>query len=301
MNNSELDLNLMLVFEALMRERSVTRAARALGIGQPAASNALSRLRALLRDELFVRSGGVMLPTARAHALAGPIESALATLRQAIAPAGEFDPATAERCLRISAGDYAAMILLPELTAQVRARAPRIDLRFRFVEKDRLAELLDTGALDLAIGVFPSAPKRLAVEPLFEERFVCLTRADRALPADGLTLEHYAALPHVLVTERGDETGAVDAALRAQGITRRVAVTVPHVLLLPWLLRDGDLVATVGRRAAQTFTATAPLAVHDVPLALPRWRLEMMWSRQASGDAGLVWLRGLLVAIGARV
>lgn len=299
MNDQKLDLNLLLVFEALMRERSVTRAARQLGIGQPAASNALARLRSLLRDELFLRSGSRMVPTARALQLADPIETALAGLRAAIAPEDSFDPASARRRFRISAGDYAGMLLLPALTLALRTEAPDVDLRFRFIEKDRVTELTDSGELDLAIGVFTDPPKRFSLRPLYEERFVCLACARHPGLAGGLTLERYAELPHILVTERGDEIGAVDDALRRVGLRRRVAVTVPHALLLPGFLCNSDLIATVAARAARAFAASGILAVHQTPVAMPSWKLSMLWSRQRAGDAGLAWLCDRIAAIAA--
>ncbi len=293
-NDADPDLNLMLVFDALMRERSVTRAAARLGIGQPAASSALARLRALFRDELFIRDGRVMVPTARSLALAQPIGSALAALRDAIAPTEAFQPETATRRFRISAGDYAVMILLPALAARLRQAAPGIDLRLRFVEKDRIPELLEQGELDLAIGVFPDAPKRFVCRTLLGEEFVCIARADHPALQQTLTLEGYVALPHVLVTERGDETGAVDAALRPHGLRRRIALTLPQLLLLPRILPDSDLIATVGRRAAAIIGTIVPLTCQAPPVTLEPWQLTLLLSRKVANDPALDWLVRLL-------
>lgn len=301
MNDALPDLNLMLVFEALLRERSVTRAARALGLGQPSTSNALARLRALLKDELFIRAGATMQPTARALALSEPITAALALLRGAVAGGAAFDPATTTRRFRLSAGDYAAMLLLPPLVRRLRAAAPGIDLRCRFAEKDTLPRLLDDGTLDLAIGVFPAAPMRLAVRPLLREEFLCLLRARHPAAARPLTPETYAALPHVLVTERADDTGAVDEALRRRGLRRRVAVTVPHVSLVPDLLAETDFIATVAVRVARAFAANGGLVTRKVPVAMPPWQLTALTARHASGDAGLAWLLDELAACAAAV
>jgi DNA-binding transcriptional LysR family regulator len=288
------DLKLMLLFDAMMRERSVTAAARLLGIGQPAASNALARLRSLMKDELFIRTGGVMQPTAQALELSRSVEPALAMLRSAIA-SSPFNPAEAERKFRVSAGDYASTMLLPDLIERVRAQAPKVDLRFRFVEKDMIPRFLDEGEIDLAIGVFNSPPKRFQLEPLMRERFVSVMR--RGHPdAAGLTLARFADLPHVLVTERGDETGAVDDILRGFGLRRRVAVTVSHVSLIPAIVGANDLVATIGERAARRFAASGTIDVLPLPFDMPTWQLSLLTPRQASGDLGLVWLVNQLKA-----
>jgi DNA-binding transcriptional LysR family regulator len=192
------------------------------------------------------------------------------------------------------------MVILPHVAAALAREAPAVDLRFRFVEKDLIPGLLDSGALDLALGVFPSPPKRLGLETLFEERFVCVARRDHPGLRAGMTLDAFTALSHVLVTERGDAVGVVDEALSRQGLARRVALTVPHVLVVPYLLPRSDLVATVGSRAAALFMRTGALTVYDAPLDIPAWRLSMLWSRQKAGDPGLTWLRKVLSGICAR-
>ena len=299
MDLQRVDLNLMLAFEVLMAERSVSAAATRLGVSQPAMSGTLARLRSLFDDELLVRSGRAMLPTARATELQAPIGQALEQLREALEPRTRFDPAISRRCFCVSGGDYAGTVILPRLAARLRRDAPGVDLRFRFLEKAQTFDLLPAVALDLALGVHPDPPKRFGAGTLFEERFVCVASQGNPALRDGMTLDAFVALPHLLITERGDATGAVDAALRRLGMERRVALTLPYVSVVPSLLPDSDLVATLGARAARRFAATAPLALHDPPVALPAWRMSMLWSRRQTEDLGLAWLRRLLVAIGA--
>jgi DNA-binding transcriptional LysR family regulator len=289
----------MLVLEALLRERSVTDAARRLGIGQPAASNALARLRRLLGDELFVRDGRGMVPTAKALALERPILAALEMLRAAIEPSPVFEAATAARQFRICAGDYAAMVLLPPLVGRLRRTAPGIDLRVRFVEKDLISDLLDEGGLDLAIGVFPTAPKRFLTKPLLLERFVCVARADHPALRKRLTLERYSALPHALVTERGDDVGIVDDVLRGRRHRRRIALTIPHVGLISGILRESDLIATIGERAARASLLQSSLAIFEPPIELKPWQLSILVARRLAGDPGIVWLCSLIGEIAA--
>ena len=223
----------------------------------------------------------------------------MARLRSALQPPGAFDPATSRRVFNVSGGDYAAMVVLPRLAARLAETAAHINLRFRFVEKDTTFEWLDSDALDLALGVYPGPPKRLCLQPLFEERFVCVARKGHPALRRGLTIEAFTKLPHLLVTERGDGVGAVDDALAKLGLGRRVQLTVPHVLVVPSVLPGTDMIASVGARAARLFAGAAPLEVHELPLNLPTWRLSMLWSRQRTGDVGLDWLRTTLTEIGA--
>jgi DNA-binding transcriptional LysR family regulator len=190
------------------------------------------------------------------------------------------------------------MMLVPGLVELVRAQAPRVDLRFRFVEKDSIPRCLDEGEIDLAIGVFPVPPKRFLLEPLMQERFVCVLR--RGHPAaEHFDVTRFAALPHLLITERGDETGVIDEALRALGLRRRIAVTVSHVSLVPALLRDSDLVSTIGERAARRFAADADILVLPLPMEMPVWQLMLLYPRQSSGDLGLAWFIYQLKAVAA--
>jgi DNA-binding transcriptional LysR family regulator len=291
------DLNLMVAFEALMAERSVSAAASRLGLSQPAMSGALSRLRIMFNDELFVRAGRAMLPTVRATQLETQIAAALTQLRAALTPPEAFDPASSQRGFTISGGDYAAMVILPRLAARLAQAAPSINLRFRFVEKDAIPGLLDTGALDLSLGVYPRAPKRLCLQHLFEERFVCVARSRHPALRAGLTLDAFVKLPHLLVTERGDAHGAVDEALAKQGLARRIKLTVPHVLVVPLVFPGSDMIATVGARAGRTFARSGSIDVFEPPLDLQPWRLSMLWARQKAGDLGLAWLRGELTRV----
>ncbi len=193
------------------------------------------------------------------------------------------------------------MVILPHLAAHLAQTAPSVDLRFRFIEKTAVDEELDSDRLDLALGVFPNPPKRLAIQSLFQERFVCLARHDHPLPRNGMSLKDFVACAHLLVTERGDDVGAVDEALERQGLKRRVALTVPHVLVVPSILSTTNLITTVGARAARLFAQAASLTVHECPVDLPPWQMSMLWSRQKTSDLGLAWLRDQLIRIAAKV
>jgi DNA-binding transcriptional LysR family regulator len=260
-------------------------------------SAALNRLRDLFGDPMFVRTSGGMQPTTRALEAAQPLGEGMDLLRRLVQPLEPFDPASARRTFRISGGDYIAMVLAPTLIATLQREAPEVDLRFRFLEKDRLFERLDADDIDLALAVIGEPPKRFCAEPVLTDTFICLARAGHPLESEPFTLEAFARQQHVLVTERGDEVGAIDGLLAAQGLARRVAVTIPQVSLLPAILQDTDLVATVGRRAAARLCETRRLAIHPLPLEAKPWTMSLIWPQRKAHDPGLAWLRRLIEAL----
>ncbi len=295
MNLSAVDLNLLVVFEALMAERSVTRAARRVGLSQPAASNALSRLRALFRDDLLVRVPGGMEPTAKARDLVEPVRDALDRLRGVLDGGTGFDPATARRAFTLAASDYVAFLVLPSLMEAVGRIAPGIDLRQRHLAKESVEAAIDRGEADAALGVFPQLSKRIRAVPLFRERFVLAARRGHpALDGGALTPEEFAALPHVLMTLRRDATGAIDDALAGLGLKRRVALTVADHLLVPFVIAASDMVAALPQRMAQRFAECTGLMIREVPLPLPPWDVSLIWGGATDRDSAQVWLRKLL-------
>ena len=284
------DLNLLMVLDALLMERSVSAAARRLGLGQPATSAALARLRALFDDPLLVRTPGGMEPTARALSIAGPLRETLADLQSLVDPADGFDPATSTRKFRISGGDYAGMTVLPPLVARMARVAPGIDLRFRYVEKDAITELLDKDGLDLALAVVDELPRRFVTEPVIEETFVCALRRGHPLLDQPLTPQSFAASTHVLVTERGDERGKVDEMLEGDGLSRRIAVTVPSAALVADILMRSDHVATIPRRAGEMIAQDGAITLIELPYETKSWVKSMVWAERNARDPGLLWL-----------
>lgn len=285
------DLNLLTALDALLRERSVSGAARRLGIGQPAMSAALARLRTLFGDPLLVRGTSGMEPTPRAIAAMQPLQDALAQLGSLIEPVPEFDPQSARRTFRLSGGDYVGMAILPPLMAGLAADAPGIDLRFRFVEKDDVPSRLDEGCIDLALLVTPGLPARFTVEPLFAETFVCAAGAGNTAIAELIDAARFASFDHLLVTERADERGRVDEVLALDGLARRVALTVPSAALVADILRVTNLVATVPRRAGERIAADGDIRLFEPPIEAGSWTMSMAWLTRAEREPGLEWLR----------
>ncbi len=285
------DLNLLAALDALLSEPSVSAAARRLGIGQPAMSAALARLRVLLDDPVLVRTARGMEPTARARALAMPLRQTLSELRALIDPIDTFDPKTSRRVFRISGGDYAGMTVLPGLIAGLQRDAPGISIRFRYVEKDAIVPMLDRDELDLALAVVAALPGRFKTAPLVEESFVCAVRAGHPILVSEKTPQRFAEADHLLVTERGDDHGCLDELLERDGLSRRIALTVPSAALVAGVLRSSDLIATIGRRAARHIAADRSIVLFEPPYTPPAWTMSLIWADRNANDQGLSWFR----------
>lgn len=288
------DLNLLVLFEALMEERHVGRAAARLNMSQSGASYALGRLRELIGDTLFLPHPKGVHPTPRALSLAPAVESILALARQALTHEPRFAPSSAERSFTVGATDYVSFVLLPQLVTRLRQEAPGVDLRVRPVDRDTLLTDLDQGRLDAAVGLLSDPPERIASVPLFEEHLVCVARQGHALFAEDLTPRRLAQAPHLLVSLRGDATGPGDEALALLGLKRRVMVTIPHFLAAPFLLQDSDLVALLASRVVGRFAGMVGLETRPVPLDIPPWTISLLSRKDRQSDPALAWLHGLL-------
>ena len=293
MNLASVDLNLLVAFEALFAERNVSHAAQRVGLAQPSMSHTLTRLRALFGDELFVRTPQEMRPTTRALELAGSIADALEQVRRALEPQIEFDPAKTDRRFRLAANQYVDLAaMLPLLSTLMRA-APNACFE-ALKEVVDVVELLDTGAADLAVGYFPDTPKRLRTAPLYDERCVCVARRGHPGLKDGLTLDRFCDLPHLVIGRDTDPIHMVDAALRAAGRHRRISQIFYSYAAVPYALAVTELLAVVGHRAAELFAASGALVVYELPITVPSWTVSMLWSRRTDADPALVWLRRVL-------
>lgn len=298
MNLAAIDLNLLTAFEALLEERNVTRAGQRIGLAQPSMSSALTRLRALFGDELFIRTAAGMQPTARALALARPIGAALAQIRATLAPDTDFEPATARRRLTVAVTDYGDLVVIPALVALLRQEAPGIDLIVRPIA-DTAASLaaLERGDVDALIGGhLPDSP-RIVRRSLFEEDFVCIRDKKHAAP---LTAGDYLRLPHALFSSTGGDgsPGVVDALLAMEGRKRRVAVTLAHVVAVPFAVAGTDLVATMARRVAGRFAEIAGVTLMPLPYDAPPFAIDLLHSRRATADPALSWFLAAIERVG---
>ncbi|MBT1156077.1 LysR family transcriptional regulator [Aminobacter anthyllidis] len=291
MNNlAGIDLNLLVVLDALLAERHVSRAAVRLNKSQPAISHALGRLRHLLDDPLLVRHGGALQPTMRALEIAPRLAEALERMHDLLAPSG-FDPATAHRSFRLAMSDYGATVVLPRLLPLLRHQAPSIDLHVSQAGREAMAAQVMDGELDIAIGVFQTLDKAVRRQRLFEEDYACLADATSLGGAAGLDLPAYLERPHALVALRADVESEVDMALAAAGHKRRIALVLPHWGVAPGLVAGTDLVLTIARRLHPSVPAAVGLAAFDPPFAIPSFAFEQIWHQRRNGDTAHQWLR----------
>ncbi len=297
MRARDFDLNLLQAFDALFAERSVTRAARRLAIGQPAMSDTLRRLRLVFGDELFVRAAGAMQPTPKAKALAEEIRPLLERMQRVVDGHVTFVPEEANDTFTLASTDYTTLVLLPPLLAEMRILAPAVDLRVTGYEKEAIGGMLDRGEADLAFGVFPDPPDNLVRTRLFTERFVGLARTDHPrVGGSAIDLETFVALPHALVSVRRDERGAIDQVLARLGLRRRIALVVPYMLLLPKVLAVSDMIAIVPERAAGTLVSP-DIRTFELPFETTAWPVDMLWNPSARADQATSWLRGLIAKV----
>jgi DNA-binding transcriptional LysR family regulator len=301
-NLATIDLNLLIAFEALLEQRSVTKAAEQLQIGQPAMSAALSRLRVLFEDELFVRLGRQMQPTLKAQAIAPGILAALQQIRQAITASQTFEPTSSDRIFAIGSSDYSSFVLMPPLLELSRRTAPFIDFRMIGFEKDSIGDLLEQGEIDVALGVFPNPPRQTQWEPIFEERFVGIARQGHpALQQGTMSLEAFTQLSHALTTLRRDNTGAIDKALHEQNLARRIAFTTPHMMVLPFAIASSDVVAALPQRIAARLATVCNLTIFELPIQTKPWTVSMLWSTLSDRDEANRWLRNTIKVIAQKV
>jgi DNA-binding transcriptional LysR family regulator len=300
-NISALNLNLLPVLDALLAERNVSRAGARLGLSQPAVSNALAQLRAVLGDPLLVRGPKGMVPTERALALAGPLRAALSALQQGLEPATAFDPGTAERSFTILSNDFVALALLPRLLARLSHEAPRVRLQVRAWQEHRVPPDLERGEADLMLGFHGELPAGHRHELLFADRFVGIVRKRHPRVHGKLTLATYLALPHVLVSHVPDARGVIDDVLAARGLTRTVALRVSHFLLVPAIVAATDYVAALSELVARPFARVWPLQLLKLPVSAPEAWVHTIWHERTEASPAHQWLRGVVSEVGKEV
>ena len=289
-----LDLNLLLVFNALMAERSVTRAAARLFLGQPALSGALKRLRAAFGDELFVRTSHGMTPTPRALDLSRTIEPLLLGLQHELQARSGFDPARAARDFHIGTSDALEASLMPEVMQRVHAAAPGVRVVSHPTDGRHAAQMLDAGEIELALGVFLDVPAWHSQLALFDWHFVCVYDAARVKPRGRhVAMRDYLAHPHLLTTFNTDLAGFVDEVLARQGLQRRVVYSSRNFATSAFILRQMAALTTVPTFAAHAWREAFGMAVSPLPFETPSYQVSLTWSRANEGDHGRQWLASL--------
>jgi DNA-binding transcriptional LysR family regulator len=305
-NLRSVDLNLLVVFDALMAERNVTRAAERNGLSQPAVSKALNRLRFLFDDPLFVRRDRAMEPTSRARELAGPIHGALADISRTLTVPSAFEPSTAKATIKIATVDLYHTKLLPSLVRHLRQHAPGVDLQVRANERSHLHEQLAAGEIDLAFAPLGTKTAELSAEPLWNDRLVTLVGNDNPL-CEPLSMEAYAAAAHLVdaghvqVSADGVGRSVVDAILTARGLRRRIMLVLPNSAGIPFIVAATDLIATLPNRIVQGLLPMTNVRILTPPLPDIEVSPHMFWHRRTDAEPLQVWLRAAIRKIAAGV
>lgn len=289
---SRADLNLLVLFETVLDEGNVGRAAERLNLSASAVSHGLGRLRRLLHDPLFLKTPKGVVPTDRAKELAAPIGDVLARVRSVISTAEPFDPARSRRRFTIGTADGFS-VFLPPLLEEIARNAPGIDLVVRHMQMETALSDLDGRLIDVAIAPFYELPGRFSAQVLYEEEFVIAAQSQHPFLKNP-TLENYCRMRHILVAPRGDLSGVVDQLLKSRGFSRRVALAVPNFMLALDLLTKTELVCVLPRRFVEMHAERYAVGTAKLPLDLGASAVQTVVPRAALMDAGLVWLLDVL-------
>jgi DNA-binding transcriptional LysR family regulator len=293
---AQLDLNLLHVLVALEDRRSVSGAALKLGRSQPAVSAALSKLRQFFDDPLFLRTGNMMEPTPRAAAVVRSARSLLERVQTEIVALPQFDPAASDRTIRLALSDVGEVVFLPAILQALRDAAPRAAVQSVSVPAAEVANELERGGIDLAIGYFPDLKKsNYFQQALFMDGFASLVRADHPIAGAKLTLAQFLQLEHAVVRAESRTEEVIEKFLARRKIQRRIVLTTPHFASAPIIVAQSDLIVTVPEPLARYFTrGSRDLRIVGLPFRLPRIELKQFWHRKYHHDARNRWLRTLI-------
>ncbi len=289
-----MDLNLLVAFDAMIEHRSVTRAAEALGLSQPAMSAAVARLRNRFGDPLFVKTGAEMRATARANELAPPVRLVMETVKSKILQLSAFDPAQSVRTFTIITPDIGEINFLPSVLARMAKDAPNANLRTLSMPRHATREALESGAADLAVGYFPDLHKAgFYQQRLFRNELVCIVRKDHPSIGRTITLKAYLAASHAVVRPEGREH-VFEQFLHGRHLQRRVVVEIAHFMSLLPILTTTDLIATVPKDLADVCARHAPIRILACPIKAPPIDVHQFWHRRFNKEAANVWFRGMI-------
>jgi DNA-binding transcriptional LysR family regulator len=294
-----LDLNLLLIFDAVYRRRSVVDAADELAMSPSACSHALARLRDALHDELFIRAGAGMQPTARADLIAEGVTEALGVLSERLGGTESFEPASSTRTVSFAATDFTAFALLPSIIRELEKRAPRVRVRVVTSRNRDAQEDLYAGRADFVLGFSDEfGPANEGVEAIDAgaDDYVVVARSRHPRIRAPLSLDAYLAERHVVVAPWAQERSVIDMALAKLGVSRDVAVELPDVMVAPFIVANSDLLITFPRRAAHQLAATARITPYDAPFETPRFTLKIFFQRRKLHSPWHRWMRDQIKA-----
>ena len=294
MNLRSIDLNLLVLFDALITERNVTRAAAKVALSQPAMSNALVRLRHIFKDELFIRSARGIEPTERALELGEQVRQILRQTQRLLTSAREFDPSTDARTFTVRMSDLIGFLALPGLLAALRREAPGLRLDVEHTPPDLTVKALEDDVLDFALSMNLTHGPSIYSEPIFDDRMVWVMRRGHPLDRARVSLAKFVAADHVRIAMSPTDIRFVDNILTERGLARNIAANLPHWLLIPPILRQTDLVAVVSGRLAAGF-GDAGLSAWPLPYRAEKFEWRLYWHCRHEGSKAHRWLRDLIV------
>lgn len=294
MELKDIDLNLLVIFNQLLIERKVSKVAENLGLGQPAVSNALARLRKLFGDELFLRTSSGMQPTPFADQLAESIGYALGMIHGAINAKNSFDPATSKRRFSVGMTDIGEIYFLPLLMEKLRKVAPAVSISTIRNTTINLKDAMEAGHIDLAVGLLPQLKAGFFQRRLFTQQYVCMFRQRHPLDKKKVLSSDFFAADHVAIVSDGTGHGMVDEILDKNSPQRKVRLAVPHFVAVGHILQSTNLVATVPERLAERMAKPFALRYVPHPVKLPQIAINLFWHAKYHKDPANQWLRGLL-------
>ena len=301
MNMTDLDLNLLRVFDAIATEGSVTVAGERIGLSQPAMSNALARLRQLFDDPLFVRTPRGMRPTPFAQQLSQPVREALRLIQGALQQHAGFEPRSSNNTFRFYMSDIGEMVFLPGLLERVKRDAPGVKIEVVRIPIKDIHAALEAGEIDLAIGFLPGLTTGMRQQPLFREHYVCMLRADHPVIGAKISVKQFREAAHVLVSYAGTGHQVIEETFVAEGLSARIAARVPHFLVVPMILARTDLIVTVPSRVAAVFARLGNFKVLKLPLSMPSFEVRLHWHQRFHQDPANRWLREVMTDLYAEL
>lgn len=287
-----IDIRLLSVFDEIYKTRSVTAAAQALELGQPAVSVALSKLRHQFGDPLFVRTSNGMEPTPFGMGLARPVREALEALDLVVGHRNDFNPMLSDRTFRICMTDISQLVLLPKLWERLRVTAPGIRIEIFPLSNDT-ARMLE-GEADLALGFMPQLEAGFYQQLLFKQSFVCIVGADHPRITDHLSLQQFEAEDHAVISSSGLAPLIIDREIARQGIKRRIAMQIPNFLGAAFVVEHTDLLITIPKRLGDVLQGRGAFRIFPVPFPLPEYAVKQHWHERYHHDQGNRWLRSVI-------
>ena len=291
MNIRNFDLNLLVVFKTLYEERNVTKASKKIGITQPAMSNALNRLRYLVKDELFIRGPKGMRPTPRAVELSIPVKAALGNLENALSSIN-FDPETTNKLYRISISDDIAPLIIPNLINFIQRKSPNSNLRIRSEQGSEALKLLDNNDIDFAIGRFEVIPSRFSSLELFTEKYVCMMNRKNLLGKEKkLSIGQYLSSKHLRVAPSGAPVAPIDRSLSQLNLERKIYVRIDLITMAPLILNNSDLILTLPSKTAQRIANYYNFVISELPIELEKRQTKLLWHSELTNHPSFDWIK----------